>query len=441
MKPDTINFASLLRKSSIKHFIIYLMVVFVIPPTLSSAQQDLDSPQRHLNFKTFLQLVRDRNIDFAVEKFNVPIAEAEIEIAKISPDPTLSFNWTENAEAKLRTGYGYSVELGQTIEFGGKRRARIELAKSKRELSTILLSDYFRELRAHAAITYVIALAKNQIYKLKLDSYQAMKKLSDAIKVRYELGTNMKIDVMQSELETGILFNELMQSEVECKNAGNELSDLIGLNYGNGLICPTGSLKKPQANYEFKTLLESALANRTDLLVAKRKRIVAEKNTILAAKNRIIDIDLNLGYGNDFNALENAPIAKSYTVGVSIPLKFSNFRKGELNIARYQEKQAEEIVKKVQLQINNEMAQAFRNYESSLKQVENFENGLLQKSKEVLTGKTYSYQRGETSLLDVLNAQRTFDEVQVTYFDSLKNCLVSLIELERTAAFWDVEIE
>lgn len=418
-----------------------LMVVYFMPLTLSSAQQDSDSPQRYLDFKTFLQLVRDRNIDFAVEKFNVPIAEAEVEIAKISPDPTLSFNWTENREAKLRTGYGYSVELDQTIELGGKRRARIELAKSKKELSTIMLSDFFRELRAHAAITYVVALAKNQIYKLKLDSYLAMKKLSDAIKVRYELGTNMKIDVMQSELETGILFNELMQSEVECKNSGNELSDLIGSNYGGGLICPSGSLKKPQASYEFKTLLESALANRTDLLVAKQKKIVAEKNTILAAKNRIIDIDLNLGYENDFNALENAPTAKSFTAGISIPLKFSNFRKGELKIARYQETQAEEIVKKVQLQINNEMTQVYRNYESSLKQVENYENGLLQKSKDVLTGKTYSYQRGETSLLDVLNAQRTFNEVQVTYFESLKNCLVSLIELERTAGFWDVEIE
>jgi cobalt-zinc-cadmium efflux system outer membrane protein len=441
MKHKSEKIADLLSKSAKKHVRMLLLAVFVIPLALSSAQQDLDSPQRYPDFKTFLQLVRDRNFDFAIEKFNVSIADAEIEMAKVSPDPALSFNWTENAEDTLRSGYGYSVELGKTIEFGGKRGARIELAKSKKELSIIMLSDYFRELRAHAAITYIDALAKNQIYKLKLDSYQAMKKLSDAIKVRYELGANMKIDVMQSELETGILFNELMQSEVECKNVANELSDLIGLNHGDDPIFPSGSLKKPQANYEFKTLLESALANRTDLLVAKQNRIVAEKSTILAAKNRIFDIDLSIGYGNDFNTLEEAPIAKNFTAGISVPLKFSNFRKGELKIARYQKKQAEEVIKKVHLHIHNEMAQVFRNYESALKQVENYENGLLQKSKDVLSGKMYSYQRGETSLLDVLNAQRTFNEVQATYFESLKNCLVSLIELERVAGFWDVEIE
>ena len=440
MKPESIKIVTLLRKSVKEKICALFMVVFIIPLPLVPAQQELDSSHRTLDFKTFLQLVRDRNFDFAVEKFNVSIADAEVEVAKISPDPTLSFSWTKNAEDKLRAEYGYSVELSKTIELGGKRGARIELAMSKKELSCIMLSDYFKEMRANAAITYINALAKNQIYKLKLDSYEAMKKLSDAIKVRYELGANMKIDVMQSELETGILFNELMQSEVECKNVANELSNLIGLNYDDGSICLSGSLKKPQVNYELKPLLESALANRTDLLVAKQKTIVAEKSTILAARNRIFDIDLNLGYGNDFNALEDAPIAKSFTVGISIPLKFSNFRKGELKIARYQENQAEEILKKVQLHICNEMAQAFRNYESSLEQADNYESGLLQKSKEVLRGKMYSYQRGETSLLDVLNAQRTFNEVQATYFESLRNCLVSLIELERAAGFWNVEI-
>jgi cobalt-zinc-cadmium efflux system outer membrane protein len=44
--------------------------------------------------------------------------------------------------------------------------------------------------------------------------------------------------------------------------------------------------------------------------------------------------------------------------------------------------------------------------------VQQFDNGMLTDAKEVLEGKIYSYKRGETSLLEVLNAQRTYNDVQ-----------------------------
>lgn len=81
---------------------------------------------------------------------------------------------------------------------------------------------------------------------------------------------------------------------------------------------------------------------------------------------------------------------------------------------------------------------AYYLYESTNKQVEHFEKGLLNMAQQVLKGKIYSYERGKTSLLDVLNAQRTYNEVRCQYYEAVFNYDSALIELERSTGIWDL---
>lgn len=52
--------------------------------------------------------------------------------------------------------------------------------------------------------------------------------------------------------------------------------------------------------------------------------------------------------------------------------------------------------------------------------------------------KIYSCQRGETSILEVLNAQRTYDDIHTTYYEALFNRAAALVELEKAAGIWDI---
>ena len=58
----------------------------------------------------------------------------------------------------------------------------------------------------------------------------------------------------------------------------------------------------------------------------------------------------------------------------------------------------------------------------------------------ILEKKIYSYKRGETSILEVLNAQRTYNDIQANFNETLYNCAVALVELERACGIWDIEI-
>ena len=49
--------------------------------------------------------------------------------------------------------------------------------------------------------------------------------------------------------------------------------------------------------------------------------------------------------------------------------------------------------------------------------------------------------RRETPLLEVLNAQRTYDDLRTAYIETLYDHAAALVELERSAGIWDVVVE
>jgi cobalt-zinc-cadmium efflux system outer membrane protein len=66
---------------------------------------------------------------------------------------------------------------------------------------------------------------------------------------------------------------------------------------------------------------------------------------------------------------------------------------------------------------------------------------MLDNAKTILDGKVYSYERGETSRLEVLVAQQTYDELRTAYIETVFNSFIALIELERNTGIWDIAIE
>lgn len=70
-------------------------------------------------------------------------------------------------------------------------------------------------------------------------------------------------------------------------------------------------------------------------------------------------------------------------------------------------------------------------YVAARQRANSFNGTLMANARQVLQGKLYAYHRGETSLLEVLNAQRTYNEVQQAYAECLHESLVAWVELYR----------
>jgi cobalt-zinc-cadmium efflux system outer membrane protein len=93
--------------------------------------------------------------------------------------------------------------------------------------------------------------------------------------------------------------------------------------------------------------------------------------------------------------------------------------------------QSEMQYEAIELQIGAEVAQAYHTYEMACRQVAQFNSGLLDGAEIIFKKKMYSYERGETGIFELLHAQRTYNDIQINYSETLYHCAVALVELER----------
>ncbi|MCV9934309.1 TolC family protein [Flavobacterium sp. LS1R47] len=425
---------------NIKYKWILLLILLHIS-VVSNAQIDTTFTQVKMNYTHFLSLVNKNNLGYAAEKFNVNIAEADIEAAKVFPDPELAIGASDNGQRRMQMGYGFSSEVSWTLELGGKRKARINVAKSTNELTKALLEDYFRNLRAEATLNYLTSLKQKDIFKVQLNSYTILKNIAAADSIQYKLGNIAEIDARQSKLEANSMLNEVYQSEADWKTALLELGTMVGNQKADTLYSPSGDLGNFDRLFDLNELITAAENNRADLLAALKNKNVSQDLLKLAKANRVIDLGLSLGVESASivsNAVAPTPSSNAVSAGITIPLKFSNRYKGELKAAEFSLQQADVLYKQTELQIQIEVRKAYFNYLTTQKQVRQFNTGLLADAQKLLDGKVYSYKRGETSLFEVLNAQRTYNETQLNYYETLYNYATALVELEKSAGIWDI---
>lgn len=425
----------------LKRYFLLAGVLLFIHHT-AYAQLDSSFNKAPLSLPQYLHLVSTQHLGYAAEQYNVSIAAAGIENAKVFPDPQLSLDGFDNQHRVLHLSYGYNAGLSTSIELGGKRKARIGLARSTLEQSQALLQDYFRNLRADAALAWFNAMQQQRLYEVQQQSYQLMRQLANADAIRFQKGVITETDVRQSKLEADNLLNSLYQQEASWKTALLQLNINTGKAHADTLLWPSGNFEHLQRVFVLQNLITNAQDTRADAVAANAGKVVAGKSLTLVKANRKIDLGINAGVGYNAEATsEIAPTPRymATSAGISLPLKFSNHYKGDLHAAQYAVKQAAVTYDQVLLQINTDVRQAWFNYSAAGQQVTQFENGLLADAQKVLQGKIYSYKRGETSLLEVLNAQRTWNEVQQDYCQTLYNYAAALVELERAAGTWDIQ--
>lgn len=387
-----------------------------------------------LTFDQYLDNVKNNNINYLAEKYNVDIAHANAKAAKVFSDPELSVSYGNNQNWNLQMGYGIDAELGYTLELGGKRKARIRVAESEKQMTEALLDDYFRNLRADAVIAYYTALKQKKIHAILQSSYLRMLDLANADSLRYSLGSIMEVDAHQSRLEAASMLNDVYSSESELQEIVTQLLLFQGSKDMQMPDSIAGELVYSKRDFNLQELIVMAQNNRADLQAAIKSKEMSQNNLRLAKANRAIDLGLSLGGGYSSivrNEIAPAPSFVGLTAGISIPLKFSNTNKGELRAAQLAVKQSELAYEAIEQQIASEVAQAYNKYVISCRQVEQFNITLLRDADAILRKKIYSYERGETSILELLNAQRTYNDVQTTYSETLYSCAVALVELER----------
>lgn len=387
-----------------------------------------------LNFNTYIDSIRCRNASFLAQQLNVDISKAEVQAAHATDDPALSVEYGNNSDWNIEMGQSVSAEISKAIA-PGKLAARVAVAKQQLTVSQAESADYWRNLKADASIDFYNALLAKELLSIDSQAYQNMAALAASDSLRFVKGEISELDMLQSRLEQYRAHQELNSKRTDYMNALLVLDQQLGAP-AQGTRAVIGSLAVPTEMFSLPQLLEHAFNSRADLVAAEQSVVLVQKEDRLALKERRSDVEMALGANYNTQVMnEEAPAPQfvGYTVGLSIPLPVASVNAGVRKAGKLRLQQAELERQSLRNEVHGEVLRAYNVYLASLQKVKSYSEHLMSNANKVLDGKLYAYQRGDTSLLEVLSAQHTYNEIQEEYATCLYDCMVALAELQRSA--------
>jgi outer membrane protein TolC len=233
-----------------------------------------------------------------------------------------------------------------------------------------------------------------------------------------------------------------LAAEAEADIASLALSGFLGRERGPTRLIPQGSLELAPRELEVARLLAGALEQRPDLVALRHARDAAQSGTRLAKAQRVPDVDVGVGWSHSTkseNTIAPSPEYNSLGITFSLPLPIWNRNRAGIAAAHHATEQAQKQLEAAELQTEVQLRQSHVAYHSALERVAQLRAGILKDAETVLEARRFSYQRGQTTLHELLEAQRAGAEVRLGYVEALSDAAKALIELERVAGLADIE--
>lgn len=388
---------------------------------------------QEIGYDDFMRQVADRNAGYLAEKYNVEIAVANARAAKIFNDPELSFGYSNNQDWSMQMGQSYETEISYTMSLGNVRGARMKVSMTEQQIAEKAVADYLCNLKAEAATAYAEAWCAAAKEKIMYDAYSNMLKIAAGDSLRLSAGEVNATDALQSAMEAKRMKNDWLSSVSEAKNAFTRLSSYAGGIAVSGVqdMLPGTSVTVDKS---LSQLQEIALDNRCDLHVALLSKQLSENNLKLVRASRSMEISLNAGYSYNTevrNEIAPAPKFHGFSAGVSVPLKFSSANKGEVMAAKAAVLQSEKALEAAELQIRSEVSMAYESYQTAENILDTYASSISEDAKTILENRVFGYKSGDSRLFELLEAQRAYDEVLISFMEAQRDVFVSYAELCR----------
>ena len=389
---------------------------------------------REIDFKTFNELVLSHNFDYLIEQFEVSIADAALQASRVFQNPELEVllpRFIEDEFSELPRNIAFEMEI--PIELFGKRKNRIRQARAEKFAAEANLEGYLHELQMDVATVFINAIAKQYVIERMKTTLEQLNQLAHINQILFEAGEIGKVQVLQTRIEARNFETELFDEQAAMAEILADFHYLIG-GIPTDSIVFSGSIEQIHPMKAKAELKAHALVHNDAIRVARFQEDAAYHEMKLKRSERLPDIALMAGYHNE-EAIRPGGVRYSY-VGVKIPLQFSGLNRGEYRQGIYQYEQSKLASKSAVFQVENELNKAWENYNIMLRKRMLSSDEILNDSERVREAILYSYQRGEASLLELLEAQRAINETFMNYYAALTDYKLSLVELSRVARIW-----
>jgi outer membrane protein, heavy metal efflux system len=402
------------------HSSVFISIIMSVVAPAQAQQSNIP-----LTLEQVVTTYIERNLELQAERHRVERTSADAIAAQLWPNPGLSIT-AENMRVAGPVPFGKLYEVGfaysETIELGGKRKLRQQLAETTISAAEARFADAMRKGIAEVKRLYFQAALARRDIQVASENQQMFQQLVQFNLARFQEGAIPEADLIKVRLERIKFDSALKQAELSLKQAMIRLAE----NLEDDSVAKrdvTASLDLPLINPNLDSLLEVALRERPDVQAAEREVAAAKERLALEQARAKPDISPWLGYKR---------VATDDTVwfGVAIPLKLRDRNQAGIARSAADQKASAALLEVAKSHTIAEVRAAYEAFQTAREQVQTFRNELLNQADESRSIALAAYQEGATPLLSVLEAQRTRAEVRQQYFRTLFDYQVSLSELE-----------
>jgi len=410
------------------------LVKTVIPVGLAlgcqtgAAQQP--APSVRIDLEQAIQMAAVHNHALKAARTQIQQSQAEEITAAIHPNPVFTyddlyvpiFSPGQFTASALNNTTEFDLGVTYTFERGHKRQARIRAARDQTAVTRWQVSDTERALTFNVAQQYVgILLAKSnlQLATQDLASYQETVNLSQE---RYKAGAMSEGDLLKIKLQLLQFQMDVSQARLSLVQAFASLRALLGYDALPAGYDVVGELAYVPLKLNQEDLQLRALQWRPDYLAAQQGVTAAQSQYSLAKANGKRDLITTLDYTH-VSALNNAGM----TLNIEIPIFDRN--QGEIARTHYAITQAQETKTAAEQTVMTDVANAYEAFKTGDQVVQLYLSGYLKEAQDSRDISEYAYKRGAASLLDFLDAERSYRATQLAYRQALATYMLAVEQL------------
>ncbi len=409
-----------------------ILVVCCIFLVVCSAFAQDSSSTMNLSLKNAMEIALKNHPEIIKFKMGVEAARGRYSQGIALPRPEIAVGYEFIPSGKGPGNYDErSIELSQAFEFPSLYFYRGSKSKAEINAAEFEYNQAERTVRLAVKKAYYAALAKYKLLGIAEENLNLAAEFHRKAEIRYKAGEASNLEFLTAKVQ-------LSEAKTLIGTSNKEfLSALNGLKYAMGF----GNVSEPgqivfadTLGYTKHEISEARLIERC---IKENPQI--NRSVALLEASRIDKSIADMGYLPSFDAAYMFQSKNSgggyygFRLGMSIPIWFMTEQKGRQQEAGANLQWSASELESVRNKVKSSLTDAWLNYGNDEKQVLLYQSELLPQADEVYRTANLSYQAGEISYLEYLQAKFTLINARINYTKSLLDYNEAVINLEETS--------
>src|SRR5262249_30677114 len=268
-----------------------------------------------------------------------------------------------------------------------------------------------RTLLLDVESAFVDVLLAKESLALARENLKAFESIVEINSSRVRTGDLAKVELVRSQVAALQLRNTVRQAESKLRLATNRLQSVMGGRTFWPILDVVGEMGREPGPLTVEDVRTRALELRPDLQALSRDQARSQADLRLQLAQGKVDYTIGAQYHRQFHNGRGSSLG----IFFSAPLPVFNKNQGEIERARQEQQQIQAKIRALQNDINTEVQNAYQQYSTARDLLDSFEKSMLAEAREVRETTVYSYRRGEASFVELLDAQRAFNDTMQGY--------------------------